>query len=104
VIAGQQLRPQRAPVCYDASMAPLPGGLVLIVELTEEHIAVAMRKAEARVCVGSDRCFALPHLLVDARPTCTPTGRCKVGWIVSRGGIQYQLLQLRSIQGDRHAV
>jgi hypothetical protein len=56
------------------------------VELTEEMIAAAMAKADARVCVGSDRCFAFPDLLVDARETCTPKGRCKVGWIVSRGG------------------
>ena len=55
-------------------------------ELTEEKIAAAMAKADRRVCVGSDRCFALPHLLADARKTCTPKGRCKVGWIVARGG------------------
>jgi hypothetical protein len=55
-------------------------------ELTEEKITAAMAKADARVCVGSDRCFALPHRLEDARKTCTPKGRCKVGWIVSRGG------------------
>jgi hypothetical protein len=55
-------------------------------ELTEEMIAAAMAKANKRVCVGSDRCFALPHLLADARASCTPKGRCKVGWIVSRGG------------------
>jgi hypothetical protein len=54
--------------------------------LTEEMIATAMAKADARVCVGSDRCFAFPDLLVDARQTCTPKGRCKVGWMVSRGG------------------
>jgi hypothetical protein len=56
------------------------------VALTEQHIAAAIRKANARVCAGSDRCFALPHLLEDARETCTPKGRCKVGWIVSWGG------------------
>ena len=55
-------------------------------ELTEELIAAAMAKADARVCVGSDRCFALPDLLVDARQTCTPKGRCKVGWIVRASG------------------
>jgi hypothetical protein len=55
-------------------------------ELTEELITAAMAKAEARVCVGSDRCYAFPHQLQDARATCTPKGRCKVGWIVSRGG------------------
>jgi hypothetical protein len=54
-------------------------------DLTDELITAAMAKADARVCVGSDRCFAFPDLLVDARETCTPKGRCKVGWIVSRG-------------------
>jgi hypothetical protein len=55
-------------------------------ELTDEMIATAMAKADARVSVGSDRCFALPHRLEDARETCTPKGRCTVGWIVSQGG------------------
>jgi hypothetical protein len=47
-------------------------------------IAAAMAKVDARVCVGSDR-YQFPHRLQDARKTCTPKGRCKVGWIVSRG-------------------
>jgi hypothetical protein len=55
-------------------------------ELTEEAIAAAMAKAEARVCVGSHRCFALPHRVEDARASCTPQGRSKVGWVVSKGG------------------
>jgi len=55
-------------------------------ELSEERITAAMAKADARVCVGSDRCYAFPHRLDDARETCTPKGRCKVGWIVSKGG------------------
>jgi hypothetical protein len=55
-------------------------------ELTEEMIAAAMAKAEARVCIGSDRCDAFPHRLDDARESCTPKGRCKVGWVVSKGG------------------
>jgi hypothetical protein len=56
------------------------------VELTEERITAAMAKADKWVCDGSDRCFALPHRLEDARANCTAKGRCKVGWIVSRGG------------------
>jgi hypothetical protein len=56
------------------------------IERTEEKIAAAMAKADARVWIGSDRCFALPHRLEDARQTSTPKGRCTVGWIVSRGG------------------
>jgi hypothetical protein len=55
-------------------------------EPTEELITAAMAKADTRVCVGSHRCYALPHRLEDACETCTPKGRCKVGWIVSRGG------------------
>jgi hypothetical protein len=56
------------------------------VDLTEAMITAAMTKADARVCVGSDRCYAFPHRLDDARETCTPKGRCKVGWVVSKGG------------------
>jgi hypothetical protein len=59
---------------------------VLDRELTAELITAAMAKADARVCVGNDRCYAFPDRLEDARETCTPQGRCKVGWIVSRGG------------------
>jgi hypothetical protein len=54
--------------------------------LTEELIAEAMAKADARVCVGSDRCYAFPDRLEEARESCTLRGRCKGGWIVSRGG------------------
>jgi hypothetical protein len=65
-------------------------------ELTEEKITAAMAKADARVCVGSDRCFALPDRLEDARETCTLKGRCKVGWIVVRkGGTQAGTCGLR---------
>ena len=56
------------------------------IELSEEMIAAAIAKVNARVCVGNPRCFALPDPLYGARETCTPKGRCKVGWIVSRGG------------------
>jgi hypothetical protein len=55
-------------------------------ELTEAMIAAAMAKADARVCVGNPRCFALPDPVPAARKTCTTKGRCKVGWIVSNGG------------------
>ena len=60
------------------------------VELTEAMIAAAMAKADARVCVGSDRCYAIPDRLEDARLTYTLKGRCTVGGtrrvIVSLGG------------------
>ena len=65
----------------------MPAGAVMAeAELTEELITTAMAKADARVCVGSDRCYAFPDPLEHARETCTPKGRCKVGWIVSKGG------------------
>ena len=55
------------------------------VELTEEMIVAAMAKAEALVCVGFDRRFAFPHPREHAIQTCTPKGRCKGGWVVSKG-------------------
>jgi len=55
-------------------------------ELTEEMITAAMAKAEARVCVGPDRCYAFPDRLEDAIQSCTSKGQCKVGWVVSKGG------------------
>ena len=55
-------------------------------ELTEELIAAAMAKADARVCAGADRCYAFPDRLEDARQSCTPKGRCKVGWIIRASG------------------
>ena len=45
-----------------------------------------MVKAEARVCVGSDRCYAQPSDIATARTRCTADSRCRVGLIVSRGG------------------
>jgi hypothetical protein len=55
-------------------------------ELTQEILAAAMAKADARVCGSAPRCYAFPDPLVEARETCTPKGRCKVGWIVRSGG------------------
>ena len=58
--------------------------------LTEEMITAAMAKADARVSVGSDRCYAFPDPLEHAIQTCMPKDRCKVGGtrrvIVSKGG------------------
>ena len=74
---------RQRPTCWVDSDVTEP-------ELTEERITAAMAKADARVCVGRDRCYAFPHPLEHARETCTPKGRCKVGGtrrvIVSRGG------------------
>ena len=55
-------------------------------ELTDELIATAMTRADARVCSGTDRCYAFPDRLEDARKICTPKGRCNVGWIIRASG------------------
>ena len=56
-------------------------------ELTEAMTAAAMAKADARVCVpGDQRCYAFPYDLAGAQATCTPKGRCKVGWVVLASG------------------
>ena len=59
-------------------------------EITEEMIAAAMAKADRRVYVGSDRCYAFPDRLEDARASCTPPGalhgRGTRRVIVSRSG------------------
>ena len=47
--------------------------------LTDALITTAMAKADAQVCVGNPRCYAFPDRLEDARASCTPKGRCKVG-------------------------
>jgi hypothetical protein len=60
--------------------------MVMLSALTEEMIVAAMAKADARVCIGSDRCYAFPDRLEDACESCTPKERCRVGWIVSKGG------------------
>jgi hypothetical protein len=58
--------------------------------LTAEMLTAAMTKAYKRVCAGSVlgycRYVAYPDPFGDARETCTPKGRCKVGWIVSKDG------------------
>jgi len=55
--------------------------------LTEERIAEAMARAEKVACrPGNGRCYALPDSVTDARASCTPKGRCKIGWIVARSG------------------
>jgi hypothetical protein len=55
-------------------------------ELTEEMIAADMAKADARICIANARCYPFPDRLEDARETCTPKGRCKVGWVVRASG------------------
>jgi hypothetical protein len=56
-------------------------------ELTEERIAEGMARVEKVACrPGEGRCYAFPDPVEDARASCTPKGRCKIGWIVSNGG------------------
>ena len=55
-------------------------------DLTEELTAVTMARADQGVCAGHNRCYAFLDPLEDVRETCTPKGRCKVGWIVRAGG------------------
>jgi hypothetical protein len=63
------------------------GARRLTPELTAERIAEALARAEKVACrPGDDRCYPLPYSAQEAQKTCTPKGRCKVGWIVSRGG------------------
>ena len=55
-------------------------------KLTQEMIDEGMARAEKVVCrPGDGRSYAFPDRLVDALATCTPKGRCKVGWVVSKG-------------------
>jgi hypothetical protein len=56
-------------------------------ELTEDMIAAAMARAEKVACrPGDHRCYPLPSDVTSAHQTCTPKGRCRVGWIVANSG------------------
>jgi hypothetical protein len=55
-------------------------------KLTEAMIAAGMARAERVACQENARCFALPDPLGKAHTTCTPKGRCKIGWIIAEGG------------------
>jgi hypothetical protein len=63
-------------------------------DLTAAMITAAMAKAEARVCVGSDRCYALPSDIETDRARCTSDDRCRVGLIVSLGGRESHVVWL----------
>src|SRR5215218_8708231 len=52
-----------------------------------ERIVEAMARAERVACQpGEGRCYAFPDPVEQARASCTPKGRCRIGWIVSHGG------------------
>jgi hypothetical protein len=60
---------------------------VTALTLTDEMITEAMARAEKVACSpGNARCFALPDPVAEAQKTCTPKGRCLIGWIVADGG------------------
>jgi hypothetical protein len=49
-------------------------------ELAEERIAEATARAEKVACrPGDDRCLAFPDPVAEARASCTPKGRCRIG-------------------------
>src|SRR5829696_6925358 len=48
---------------------------------------LAITRAEKVACTpGDQRCLPLPYDVEGALATCTPKGRCKVGWIVANAG------------------
>jgi hypothetical protein len=56
-------------------------------QLTQEMIEEGMARAETVACrPGDDRCHPLPYDVESAHQTCTPKGRCKIGWIVANSG------------------
>ncbi len=56
-------------------------------ERTQEMIAEGMALTEKVACSpGVDRCLPLPNRLEDARASCTPKGRCRLGWMVADSG------------------
>jgi len=58
-----------------------------ISEPTEDAIAAAMVRAENVACrPGNDRCQVVPNSIEIARASCTPKGRCRVGWIPAYSG------------------
>ena len=55
--------------------------------LTDDLIAAVMARAEQAFCPPADsRCYAFPDSATEARKTCTPAGRCKIGWVVRDAG------------------
>ena len=55
--------------------------------LTQELIEDGMARAEEVACrPGDDRCSVFPDPLANVRASCTPKGRCRLGWIVANCG------------------
>jgi hypothetical protein len=56
-------------------------------QLTQDMIEEGMARAEKVACrPGDDRCYAFPDRLEDTQTSCTPKGRCRIGWIVANSG------------------
>jgi hypothetical protein len=43
-------------------------------------------QAKVACTPGDQRGYPLPYDVASTRATCTPTGRCKIGWIVANAG------------------
>ena len=55
--------------------------------LTQEMIDKGMARADKVACPpGDQRCYPLCSSLTWARESCTPKGRCHIGWITANGG------------------
>jgi hypothetical protein len=56
-------------------------------KLTEDMIAEGMARAEKVAGRPDDhRCYAFANRREDAQASCTPKGRCRIGWIVANTG------------------
>jgi hypothetical protein len=56
-------------------------------DLTQEMLDAGMARAEKAACGSfNQRCYAFPDPIEEARKSCTPKGRCKIGWIIAEGG------------------
>jgi hypothetical protein len=72
--------------------------------LTEDAIAEGMARAWKAACTpGDDRCYDFAYSLDEARKTCTPKGRCCLGWIAADSGRKawYVWLDLHRPEGTR---
>ena len=55
--------------------------------LTEELLAEAVARAEKVACSpGDHRCSRFPDRQKDTRTSCTPTGPCRIEWILANRG------------------
>ena len=56
-------------------------------ELTQEMIDEGMARAETVACSPGDTCYyPFRWSLEQARESCTPKGRCNIGWVSANSG------------------